>query len=142
MSELRAFLSENAIKPENVKVVVSNRFLDEDKNPIAFELCIINNTEYENLVRQCKRKVPMQGNPKQTVIETDYDKVVDLLVEACVVYPNLNDVELQDDYKAVGAIDTAKKMLTPGEYNDLSGAIQQAIGFEVGMEDKIKKAKN
>ena len=35
---LSAFLEKNAIKVENVKFAVSTRFVDENKNPIAWEI--------------------------------------------------------------------------------------------------------
>ena len=35
-----------------------------------------------------------------------------------------------------------KKMLIPGEYNDLILAVNEANGFNSGMAEKIKRAKN
>ena len=56
--------------------------------------------------------------------------------------PNLDDAALQDSYGAVGAQDLIQKMLTPGEYADLANMVQQVCGFEVGMDDKMKRVKN
>lgn len=90
---------------------------------------------------QCKKRVT---NPKtqQSYIETDSAKLADLMIENTIIYPNLNNAELQNSYGAIGAIDLAKKMLIPGEYNDLILAVNEANGFESGMEAKIKRAKN
>ena len=78
----------------------------------------------------------------RTVIETNAEKLNDLMVEECVIYPNLNDAQLQDSYGAVGAGDLVKKMLIPGEYTDLVFAINESNGFDSGMVEKIKRAKN
>lgn len=142
MNNLKAFLSESAIQKENIKVVVSERFVDENKKPIPWEIKAIEQEEFDAISKRCKKRRPALNNPSQTVIETDVNKLVEELVSACVVYPNLNDEELQKSYDAIGDIATVKKMLTPGEFTKLSQAIQQSLGFDTGMEDNIEKAKN
>lgn len=142
MSNLKAFLNENAIKRENVKVVVSDRFVNEKNQPVEWELSVLDNAQYEELVNECKKRVPINGDHRQTTIETDVNKLVDLLISTCTVYPNLNDVELQDSYGTIGDIATVKAMLTPGEYATLSASVQQCLGFSVDMNDKVKEAKN
>ena len=61
---------------------------------------------------------------------------------AMVVYPDLNDEALQTSYGAIGAEDLLKKMLTPGELADLYLVANEVNDFKVGMNDKIKEAKN
>ena len=57
-------------------------------------------------------------------------------------FPNLNTEQLQASYGAIGAAALVKKMLTPGEYQDLFNAVLEANNFEVGMDEKVMKAKN
>ncbi|HBF4730834.1 TPA: phage portal protein, partial [Clostridioides difficile] len=38
MSNLSAFLAQNAIKVDNIKYVASNRFLDKEGKPVEWEL--------------------------------------------------------------------------------------------------------
>lgn len=45
MSNLKAFLNENAIKRENVKVVVSDRFVNEKNQPVEWELHVLDNAQ-------------------------------------------------------------------------------------------------
>lgn len=45
MSNLKAFLNENAIKRENVKVVVSDRFVNEKNRPVEWELHVLDNAQ-------------------------------------------------------------------------------------------------
>ena len=115
---LKAFMAESAIQYKEVDYVASERFIDEKNNPIPWKLRILTETELSKLKAQCKKRVT---NPKtqQSYIETDSSKLADLMIENSVIYPNLNNAQLQDSYGAVGAIDLAKKMLIPGEYNDL-----------------------
>lgn len=138
---LKAFMAESAIQYKEVDYVASERFIDEKNNPIPWKLRILTETELSKLKAQCKKRVT---NPKtqQSYIETDSSKLADLMIENSVIYPNLNNTQLQDSYGAVGAIDLAKKMLIPGEYNDLILAVNEANGFNSGMAEKIKRAKN
>lgn len=136
-----AFMAQSAIQYKEVEYVASNRFLDEKGNPISWKIKILSETELDKLKNQCKKRI-VDEKTRRTTIETDTDKLTDLLVENCVVYPNLNNANLQDSYKAVGAIDLAKKMLMPGEYADLALAINQAMGFKCDMGEKIKYVKN
>lgn len=137
---LKAFMAESAIQYKEVDYVASERFIDEKNNPIPWKLRILTETELSKLKAQCKKRVT---NPKtqQSYIETDSSKLADLMIENSVIYPNLNNAQLQDSYGAVGAIDLAKKMLIPGEYNDLILAVNEANGFNSGMAEKIKRAK-
>lgn len=41
-TNLTAFLAQNAVTVENTKVVVSKRFLDENKKPIEWEVRALN----------------------------------------------------------------------------------------------------
>lgn len=140
-NNLQAFMAENAIPAENVKYPASPRFLDKDNKPLEWELRVLTNDETDEILQSCKKKEFTPGTRDYKIV-TDSDKFAVDLVCASVVYPNLNDAVLQNSYHAIGAADLVKKMLTPGEFNDLSYAVQEANGFKVGMADKIKKAKN
>ena len=61
---------------------------------------------------------------------------------ACTVFPNLNDKELQDSYKVMGADALLKTMLTPGEYAEYLTKIQEVCGFDTTMQDEVDEAKN
>ena len=138
---LQAFLAENVIKMENIKYQASKRFLDSEKKPIDWEIKVLSSDEDEALRNACKKKEIIPGT-RQTTVTLDQDKYAGALICECVVYPNLNSAQLQESYGVVGAEALVKKMLTPGEYTDLYMAVSQANGFQVGMEEKIKQAKN
>lgn len=128
---LSAFLAENAVPVENIKFVASKRFLGEDGNPIPWEIKTITGTEDEALRKSCAKRVPVPGKKNQYQKETDYDLYLGKLAVACTVFPNLNDKELQDSYKVMGADALLKTMLTPGEYAEYLTKIQEVCGFDM-----------
>lgn len=135
---LSGFFRENVIKPENIKYVVSNRFLDENKKPIEWELKPITSKDDEDLRKRAMQKL----RPQNGQYEFDQNKYVSLLAAACTVYPDLNDANLQDSYGVMGAEELLKIMLLPGEYADYLGKIQEICGFNKNMDDLVKEAKN
>ncbi len=140
MNDLKAFL--NPIKEEHIKYVVSKRFLDENKNPIEWEIKSLTSDEDENLRNMCMKKVPIVGKRGQYTQELDINKYIGLLVSSCTVYPNLNDKELQDGYKVMGADSLLKAMLKPGEYAEYAKKVQEINGFDTTMEELVEEAKN
>lgn len=142
MSNLSAFLAQNAVKVENVKHVVSKRFVDENGEPIPWEIRCITSIEDEAIRKACTKRVPIPGKRNQFTQEIDYNLYLGKLAAACTVFPNLNDVELQNSYGVMGADALLKTMLTPGEYADYLTKIQEVNGFEVTFEDAVEEAKN
>ncbi|AZK48790.1 phage tail assembly chaperone [Paenibacillus lentus] len=159
MSNLSAFLSQNALQDENIRYVASKRFVEPvidgetgeqkiDKEgrpvtkPIEWEICCITSEEDEAIRKSCTRKVPIPGKRNQFTQETDYNKYLGKLAARCTVYPNLNDAELQNSYGVMGNDALLKKMLKPGEYADYLAKIQEVNGFEMTMEEMVDEAKN
>jgi len=139
---LSAFMAENAAKIENVKYVVSPRFKGEDMKPIPWEIRPITGNDDEAIRKSCMKRVPIPGKRGQYQQETDYNMYLGKLAVACVVYPNLNDQELQDSYKVMGADALLKTMLTPGEYADLLAKVQEVCGFDTTLQEDVDAAKN
>ena len=61
MGNLSAFLAENALKVENIKHIVSKRFVDEDKKPIEWEIACITSSEDEALRKDCTKRRKTNG---------------------------------------------------------------------------------
>ena len=142
MAGLSSFLKQNAVSIENMKYVVSRRFLDEEKKPVEWEVRCISSAEDEELKKTCTRKVPVAGKKNVYMPETDYNSYVGMLAERCTVFPNLNDKELQDSYGVMSGDALLKTMLTPGEYNDYLAKIQEINGFDVSSSELVEEAKN
>lgn len=139
--DFKAFMAENAIKTVNQEYVASKRFVGADGKPIPWELRVVTNKEIEEITKASKKKEFIAKTRDYKVI-TDTERFNCSLVCASVVYPDLNNAELQDSYGACGAEDLVKVMLTPGEYTDLVSAVSEVCGFQTDMSEKIKAAKN
>jgi len=143
MSNLTAFLAQNALKPENEKVVVSKRFVDpETKKPMEWEVAAITSEEDDQLRKDNTKRMPVPGKKGVLIPETNYTAYLADLAARCTVFPNLNDKALQDSYKVMGAKELLKKMLLPGEYDEYLATIQKINGFDIGMDEIVEEAKN
>ena len=138
--DLSSFFRENAVKTEEVKYVVSTRFVDKNKKPVEWILKPVSSQIDEDLRKQSTiTKKNMSG---QSQLELDVNKYIGLLAVACTVYPNLNDENLQNSYAVMGADSLLKKMLLPGEYANYLLKVQEICGFDQKIDDMIKQAKN
>lgn len=87
MGGLSGFLKQNAVKVENEKAAVSNRFLGADKKPIQWEIRCITPAEDEEIRRECLRRAPVPGKKGQFVAEVDADLYMGKLAAKCTVFP-------------------------------------------------------
>lgn len=160
MSNLTAFLSQNALKQENEKVVVSKRFVEpvidektgEQKidektkkpltKPVKWEVAAITSDEDDQLRKENTKRMPVPGKKGMMVPETNYTAYLAALAVKCTVFPNLHDADLQNSYGVMSAPELLKKMLLPGEYDEYLATIQKINGFDVGMDELVEEAKN
>lgn len=140
MTDIKAFLKENAIKKDTIEYVASNSFVANGE-PVAWRLKVLSNDQLDAIKHRCTRR-EFNKATKEFGTHTDLDRFNNELVVASVEYPDLNLTELQESYGVVGAADLVKAMLNAGEYADLVNAVVEAQGFETGMGDKIKHVKN
>lgn len=141
MSKFSAFLAQNKVTTEKIKYVVSNKYIDPETNqPIEWELRSLGEDENEEIKRACM----VQKHVKNGVYSKDVDplKYNSKVITASVVYPDLNDKELQDSYHVVGAESLLKKMLSMGEYARLFEKVQEINDFDIPFVDKVEEAKN
>lgn len=141
MSKYAAFMAGSAGKIENKKIILSNRFKDENGKPIPFEIKALSATENDELQRRCMVNVPVPGQRGQFVRELDQIKYTANLLAESVVFPNLNDAELQDSYGVKGADALLREMLYMGEYTQLAQEVS-AISKVEGLAELVAEAKN
>ena len=141
MSDFAVFMAGSASKNETVKYVASKRFAVDGK-PVEWELKAIDSDLDEALRKECTKKVPIPGKRGQYNQETDTDKYIGKMCVSCIVYPNLNDAELQDSYGVKSADALLKKMLLPGEYTELKAKVMEVNGYDMSMEELVDEAKN
>lgn len=131
---LKAFL--NPIIPQNEKIVISKRFVENGK-PVEWEIRPITEDENDFLMKKHTKK------DKKTGAEIfDRQEYVNELVASAVVYPDLKNAELQKAYGVLGESDLLKKMLLIGEYAVLAQKVQELAGLDSDMGELVEQAKN
>lgn len=133
MSDLSAFL--NPIKVENSEVVVSERFQAGGK-AVPFIIRPITQEENEEIMRRNKKR-DKKGNETFDRIGYNHD-----LAATAVVFPDLNNADLQKTYGVLGARKLMEKMLLIGEFATLLEAVQKLSGLDADINDDIEEAKN
>lgn len=142
MSTFSAFFAQNKLKPETEKLAVSKNFVDENGKPLEWELRVLSAKEDIDIRRASTRKVKAPGKTGATSQEFDVNVYLSKMTAASVVYPDLNDAELQNSYKVMGAEALLEAMLTAGEYIALSGKVAELNGFNESVEELAEEAKN
>ena len=133
---LNGFFKSNAKSLPDVKVVVSERFTDEDGNPIEWVLHPISTKLVEEITKRNTKTTIKNGKKESTVNEENLNAE---LLEAVVLYPSLNDAELQDSYGVSSANELLGAMLYPGETQVLTNALQEVMaGSKANDIDELK----
>lgn len=137
---LSAFFAQNARKVENRQVAVSDRFVGKDGKPVLWEIACISASENQKL-RNASMRSQSTGKRGQYAQSLDTAVYQAKLAARCVVFPDLNNGELQGSYGAYSAEQLIAQMLTPGEFDDLILAIVELNGFTPEGE-LVEEAKN
>lgn len=133
---LNGFFKSNAKSLPDVKVVVSERFTNEDGSPIEWVLHPISTKKVEEITKRNTKTTIKNGKKESTVNEENLNAE---LLEAVVLYPSLNDAELQDSYGVSSANELLSVMLYPGETQVLTNALQEVMaGTKVNDIDELK----
>lgn len=139
MFTVENFFKENIVDDQDlVEYVASNRFRDNDGNPIAWKLRPITAQEdYELRERATQRKTDRKTGMMNEVFDNQGYSVA--LCALSVVEPDLTDRTLQKNYKARGTASLLREMLYAGELNDLIIKVLEVSGL---LGDDEKDAEN
>lgn len=138
---LSAFLAQNVKKVDNRKIAVSPRFTDENGKVEEWEIACITAAENQKIRKDSMRNIPVSGKRGQYTQEFDAAQYQAKLAVKCTVFPDLNNIELQESYGVMGAEALVSTMLTPGEFDDYILAITELCGFNTDS-DLVDEAKN
>lgn len=142
MSNFSKFMKANKIQKQNVMHPVTKSLMDENGEPLLWEIKPLTTKENEAIRESCTIDVPVKGKPNQYRPKVDMNKYQTKLMCAAIVSPDLNNAELQNSYGVMCAEDLIKEMVDdPAEYTDLMVFIQQLSGFKALQED-VDEAKN
>lgn len=139
---LKAFFAQNAEQIPNKKVVISERFKGEDGKPIEWELKALDaGTQQE--IRSRAMEMKTTGGKKNAAVKMAYNSALVNILTAvnAVVFPDLNDTDLQDSYGVKKPEELIGKMLLPDEFDKLIDEID-TISEGESAEELEKTAKN
>lgn len=142
MSNFARFMKTNKIQKQNVMHPVTKSLVDENGTPLMWEIKPLTTKENEAIRDACTIDVPVKGKPNVYRPKVDMGKYQTKLMCAAVVFPDLNNAELQNSYGVMSAEELIKEMVDdPAEYTDLLIFIQNISGFKTLQED-VDEAKN
>ena len=136
MSDLSLFFADNVAADMTEDVVISNRFKDQEGQPVKWKLRAITEEINAEIKKACTKK------DKKGRIEFDNNEYLTKVAVEGTVFPNLKDAELQKSYGVVGANTLLKKMLLAGEFSLLAEKISDLSGFNLSLQDQVEEAKN
>lgn len=138
---LKLFLKGNRKERENQKYAPTQAFVDENGNALEWEFRPLDSKEMEQIREDNTIEVPVTGKPNMYRPKVNSKKLIEDMIIAATVVPDLFNVELQDSY----GVSTPNELLhelveVPGEYDDLGKFVQQMNGYS--LDEKVKQAKN
>lgn len=132
---LNGFFKNKAKQVDDVRIVVSERFLDEEGKPLEWVLHPLSTKLVEEITK--KNTVTKLVNGKK-VKETNEENLNADLLEHVVLYPRLNDAELQDSYGVTNVNDLLGTMLYPGETQELIKALEDVMSGKANTVSELK----
>ena len=123
-------------KRENFEIVVSDRFIDEDGNPVAWSFRLLSAKEIDEL----KNAAIVKKN--KSLLKVDTKKLIVDTISETIIYPNLKSEELQNAYGAMNISELLDKMLEGREYERFTDKLMKAQGFMDDPDVIIGDAKN
>lgn len=133
MSKLSAFLHPVTTSEEK-EVVISNRFQDENGQPVPFKIRALTQEENDKITKQATRQTKVNGQTVEKLDSVDFSR---RMVVAATIEPDFQAKELCDAYGVLDPLLVPGKMLLSGEYAKLLNAITDLSGFG-GAEDEVK----
>lgn len=143
MSNLSLFLKKNKKVRANTFYAATKSLPDEKGNPLKWEIKALTTTESEDIRTACTTEVQIPGKMGMYRPKVDSKLYIAKLIAACVVFPDLNNKELQDSYGVMTPEDLLKEMIdNPSEYNAFAEFVQNYNGMGESLDDKVEEAKN
>lgn len=143
MSDLSRFLKKNKKIKENVQYAVTKSLTDEKGQPLLWEIRPLTSKETNRLTDECTFQEQVPGKPNVFRNKINSTKLLQKMMVASVVFPNLNDKDLQDSYGVMTPEELITEMVDdPGEYNNFGKYLNELNGFNEGINEKVEEAKN
>lgn len=134
--DLRAYMQPPVVN-ETKTVYPSKRLKDTNGKPAPFVIRVIDQETNNKLIKQATEKKKVNGRLME---ELNSEKYGNLLIQACVVEPDLKNAELCSYYKTMNPVDTINRMLSVGEYNRLVKEIKLLNEIDELTDDEDAEA--
>ena len=143
MSNLSRFMKQNKKVRENTFFAATKSLLDENGQPMLWEIRPISTREDETIRDSCTLEVPVKGKPNLYRPKLNTSEYLAKMLTASIVEPDLLDASLQDSYHVTSAEDLLREMLDePAEFNALGVFVQNFNGFNTSIDEKSDEVKN
>jgi len=136
-NSLSAFFADNAERAEDAEAVISDRFKGDDNKPIKWKFRALAAAELKNVRNMC---YTTDAKGKRVV---DEEAAAVKCIALSVVYPDLNNTDLQASYNARNAADLLQNMLYVNEFNKAAEVFQDMNMLENdSLEAQVETVKN
>lgn len=141
-NDFSQFMKSNKKVRPNQFFAATKSICDEDGKPVKWEFKPIDTKTNDRIREACTMEVPVKGKAGQYRNKIDITLYQKKMICASVVFPDLNDKDLQDSYGVMCAEDLLTEMVDEaGEFAELSAFVQNISGFTTLQED-VDEAKN
>lgn len=134
MGNLSAFLHP-AYTEKSIEVVIGDRFLDEEGNPVPFKLKSISQERIQYLAKRATKEVKVGNKKTQEIDRLEF--VCRCLVESCT-QPDFKSHDICEAYCTEDPVQVPTKMLLADEFETLSYAFMKLNGLN--DEDALEEA--
>lgn len=141
---LKGFYKENVKRDVKLhEVVISDAFRDENGKPIAWKLKALKQTKVMDISNK-HLKLIMNTEDKTSITEGSTSDYSLELIAKTVVYPNLNDAELQNSYGVMTAEALIDAMFEDDNegFNKLLKEVNKINGTFKTPDKMVKEVKN
>ena len=138
---LKAFFMPEQIP--NKKVVISNRFKDEDGNPVEWELKALDAGTQQKIRSESMEMDAFGSGKNDAKVKMNFNSAKANILSAvkAVVFPDLLNAELQNSYGVRTPEELIGKMLLPDEFDRLIDEIK-SVSKDEAPEVLEAQAKN
>lgn len=138
--DLNLFFRENVEEKQvEVEIEVSKRFKDDEGNILPWKFRLLESGEIGKIQKDSVKIVKSKTGIQST---TDMEFVKTQAILQSVVFPNLKDVKLQENYDALTEKELLEKMLEGRELERLKSKMLREQGFIEDFGELVVDAKN
>lgn len=135
-------MKQNQVVKENTTYAATKSLVDDEGKSLEWEIKPVTTRENDIIIDECTYEVPVTGKPGMYRMKMDQMKYRAKLICASVVYPDLNNAELQDSYRVMDSAELIKEMISDvGEYNKFFDFINEYNNL-VPFQEEVDEAKN